>query len=74
MNVGLPGTGIGGLFYMISVLVMFGYEVVQTTRGRSSGARWRTVGAEMGILAGIFAAIFAEIGRASCRERVYRLV
>ena len=59
MNVGLPGTGIGGLFYMISVLVMFGYEVVQTTRGRSSGARWRIVGAEMAILAGIFAAIFA---------------
>ncbi|MBX2998763.1 MAG: hypothetical protein KF893_09665 [Caldilineaceae bacterium] len=40
MNVGLPGTGLGGLFYLLAALIMPFVEIVQTVRGRSSRTRW----------------------------------
>ncbi len=43
MTAGLPGTGIGGVFYLISALLMPVNELVLTLRGRSSLARWRQV-------------------------------
>lgn len=41
MNVGLPGTGIGGLFYMFSVGIIFVSEVIHTLRKKSSKRRWK---------------------------------
>ena len=43
MTAGLPGVGIGGLFYLISALLMPFVELVRTVRGRSSLARWAVV-------------------------------
>lgn len=43
MNVGLPGTGIGGLFYLLAVLVILVYEIYLTFRKRSSKKRWKTI-------------------------------
>lgn len=59
MNVGLPGTGIGGLFYVMSIFAMVGYELVLTLRGRTSAARWRLVGVELVMLSGIVLMIAA---------------
>ena len=52
MNVGLPGTGIGGLFYLLIGLAMPLHELAFTLRGRSSAARWRVVLGQFGIAAG----------------------
>lgn len=40
MNAGLPGTGIGGVFYLLSALLMPFYELVKTVRGESNWQRW----------------------------------
>ncbi len=43
MTAGIPGTGIGGVFYLISAFFMPLFEIVRTLRGESSLARWRFV-------------------------------
>lgn len=43
MNAGLPTTGIGGIFYFISVVVMVFSEIYITLRGKSSLKRWKFV-------------------------------
>lgn len=43
MTAGLPGTGIGGVFYLLSALFMPWVELVLTLRGKSSIARWLVV-------------------------------
>jgi len=43
MTAGLPGTGIGGVFYLLSALLMPIVEIVLTIRGKSSVARWMLV-------------------------------
>jgi hypothetical protein len=53
MHVGLPGTGIGGLFYLLCALLMPCHELVRTLRGQSSWARWRLVGRQFGLALGI---------------------
>jgi hypothetical protein len=52
---GLPGAGLGGLFYVLSALVMLPIEVVQTVRGRSSLERWRVVGLHVSLAGGVVA-------------------
>jgi hypothetical protein len=51
MTVGIPGIGIGALFYVISALLMVVLELYCTVRGRSSLARWRVVGRQAAIAA-----------------------
>jgi hypothetical protein len=57
MNVGLPGSGVGGLFYLLSALCM---PIVEATRGLAPrpGSQWRVVGRltvmAVGIAAGIW--------------------
>jgi hypothetical protein len=58
MTVGLPGTGIGGFFYLISALVMPAHELIFLIRGRSSLARWKIVGRQTAIAMGIIAGIW----------------
>ncbi|HTY45945.1 MAG TPA: hypothetical protein VMD52_08155 [Patescibacteria group bacterium] len=58
MTAGLPGTGIGGFFYLLSALLMPVNECIYTVLGRSRPARWRKVSRQtlcsLGILAGIW--------------------
>ncbi len=53
MTAGLPGTGIGCLFYLISALCMPFIELYLTCRGRSSRQRWRLVATQFGLAVGI---------------------
>jgi hypothetical protein len=56
MNAGLPGTGLGGLFYLIGALWM----PVSALSGRIRGRRtaWRVVARQSGIALGVFAALW----------------
>lgn len=44
MTAGLPGTGLGGLLYLVLALLMPLREVHLTLTGRSSRERWTVVG------------------------------
>lgn len=44
MSAGLPGLGLGGLFFIISALLAPLFELGRTLQGRSSRAAWRAVG------------------------------
>ena len=59
MTAGLPGTGIGGVFYLLSALLMPFVEVVKTLRGQSSGARWLLVIRQFAMASGIVAGMWA---------------
>jgi hypothetical protein len=56
----MPGSGIGGLFYFCLVLWMPFNEAIQTLRGRSSAARWRTVAFHWSILLTILLVLWGE--------------
>ena len=56
-NAGLPGTGLGGLFYLVLAIWMPVAELYQTFRGRSSRARWRRVGQQFALACGIIASV-----------------
>lgn len=56
MNVGLPGTGIGGLFYLLSAFLILLYELLMTMRGKSNMKRWKIVGEQVGITITMIAA------------------
>ena len=55
MNVGLPGTGIGGMFYLLSAVCM---PLVEALRGGRSSVRWRLVGRQFLMAAGIAAGMW----------------
>lgn len=59
MNVGSPGTGLGGLFYALSVIGMVGYELYLTARGRSSIERWKKAGVQLFLVMGMGAVVAA---------------
>jgi hypothetical protein len=58
MNVGLPGTGIGGVFYLLSALWMPFHELYQTVRRRSRPQRMRLIFVQLSIALGIIAGIW----------------
>jgi hypothetical protein len=60
MTAGLPGAGIGGLFYFCLVILMPLREIYLTALGRSSLARWKMVGFQYAMVGGIFVALWAE--------------
>ncbi len=53
MTAGIPGVGLGGLFFVISALLMVVVELYRTVQGRSSVARWRFVGRQAVMALGI---------------------
>jgi hypothetical protein len=57
MNAGLPGTGVGGLFYLLLALLLPLVELIQTVRGKSSRKRWALVVKQTLIAWGIIASI-----------------
>jgi len=61
VTAGLPGVGIGGLFYLISALLMPLFEAVRTIRGRSSRERWRVVGRQFAMAVIMVGALTAVV-------------
>ncbi len=61
MTAGIPGVGLGGLFFVISALLMVVVELYRTVRGRSSVARWRFVGRQAAMALGIIFATVAAL-------------
>ena len=61
-NAGLPGTGLGGLFYLALALWMPLAELPRTLRGRSSRARWRHVSTQFALACGIVASVAGTAG------------
>jgi tetratricopeptide (TPR) repeat protein len=57
MTVGMPGTGIGGMFYLLSALAMPLSEAYRWLRGHASGG-WRVVAAQTSLAAGILAGMW----------------
>jgi hypothetical protein len=53
MVAGLPGTGIGGIFYLISALCMPLREFPRLMRGKSSLRRWKFIMKQWVMTAGI---------------------
>jgi hypothetical protein len=43
VTAGLPGIGIGGLFFLLSAIFMPVAEVYRTARGRSNAGQWKLV-------------------------------
>lgn len=58
MIAGLPGTGLGGLFYMIASLVVIGRALVHGTRNGMTPAAWRGIARLAVMLSGILLAIW----------------
>lgn len=58
MNAGLPGTGIGGLFYIAGALWMPIDATYQRLSGRRADLPWRVVGRQAGIAVGVLAALW----------------
>ncbi len=61
MAAGLPGTGIGGLFFILSALFMIVVETERTVRGKSSLARWRLVSGHAAVASAMVAAVTAAV-------------
>lgn len=59
MNIGLPGTGLAGLFYLLAALWMPCHELGRTLRGQGDAARWCRALTQAGLALGIIAAIAA---------------
>jgi len=57
VNAGLPGTGIGGIFYLASALAMPLREAYRRVRRRARGD-WRVVAAQLAIAGGILGAMW----------------
>ncbi|MDN4174133.1 hypothetical protein QWY28_14315 [Nocardioides sp. SOB77] len=57
MTAGLPGTGLGGLLYVLLALLMPVRELYLTARGRSSRERWAVVGQQALMALAIIAAL-----------------
>lgn len=57
MSAGLPGLGLGGLFFILSALVAPLPELWRLVRGRSSIAAWRAIGRQLGQATVMIAAI-----------------
>jgi hypothetical protein len=60
MTAGLPGTGIGGLFYLLLVLFMPLRETFRGLRGRGDVRRWRIIGGKLALAGAILVALWLE--------------
>lgn len=57
MSAGIPGLGLGGVFFVISALLSPVLELHRTARGRSSAAAWRQVGRQFAIAVAMVIAV-----------------
>lgn len=58
MTAGLPGVGIGGIFYLASALMMPFRSLYAVLSGRPHEARWRVALRQAGIAGGILVALW----------------
>jgi hypothetical protein len=61
MFAGLPGTGIGGIFYLLLTLWMPIHELYLTFTGRSSLARWRFIGVRWCLFAAVLGVMWLQV-------------
>jgi hypothetical protein len=61
MVAGLPGTGIGGIFYFLLAAYMPVSEFFRMLNKRAELKRWCFIGLQLAFVAGILAAIWAEV-------------
>lgn len=61
MVAGLPGTGIGGLFYLLLAVYMPICEFFKTLQGKTSLKRWSFITLQLLFVAGILTVIWAEV-------------
>jgi hypothetical protein len=59
MTAGLPGVGIGGIFYLASAIMMPVRSLIVVLAGRPHEARWRVALRQAAIAAGILVALWA---------------
>jgi hypothetical protein len=58
MSAGLPGLGLGGIFFILTALLLApAVEISRTLRGQSSLGAWRMVGRQFAMALGMVAAI-----------------
>ena len=60
MMAGLPGTGLGGMFYVGLTLAMPFRELYRAVRGKSNAKRWSFIGVQLGFVAAIVAGMWGE--------------
>lgn len=58
MNAGLPGAGIGGLFYLASTMLLPARSLVRRVRGHADAVTWRQQLHNMSIAVGIIAGLW----------------
>jgi hypothetical protein len=61
MTAGLPGTGIGGIFYFLLAMGMPFCEVFRTIQRRTSLARWGFITLQLSFVFGILAMMWGEV-------------
>jgi hypothetical protein len=57
VSAGLPGLGLGGLFFILLALLAPLVELIRTARGRSSVAAWQAVGRQFALAVTMVAAV-----------------
>ena len=60
MNVGLPGTGIGGLFYLLLAVLMPLHQLLRTARGRGGVQGWKMAALQSTVALAILSALWGE--------------
>ena len=65
MIAGLPGTGIGGIFYLVIATAMPIRELFLKAFDRSYRNRWGVIALSLGLVAAIFAILWAEVALVS---------
>jgi hypothetical protein len=61
MTVGLPGTGIGGIFYLLLAVCMPIRESVRTLKRRTNLRRWGFIILQLLFVLGVVAAMWSEL-------------
>lgn len=61
MSAGLPGLGLGGLFFILSAVLAPLVELVRLLAGRSSLARWRRIGRHLLLVAAMVASVLLTL-------------
>ena len=61
MIVGVPGTGIGSMFYMLLAVCMPIRESIRTLKGRTNLRRWGFITLQLLFVSGIIAAMWYEL-------------
>ncbi|MGA2094377.1 MAG: hypothetical protein ABSH16_13395 [Sedimentisphaerales bacterium] len=61
MTVGLPGTGIGGIFYLLLAICMPAREFIRTLKGKTTLKRWGFITLQLLFVLGVISAMWGEV-------------